>query len=145
MADEKRSVRQWLGRARGINREIEALLNTKKETRDQLLRITQTYSADGAQSTKDPHKYDRLAELESLIDQKVDELLVMKAEITNAISSVEDGRQRTVLLSYYVRCKTQEEIAVEMHIGYRQVKRYHRAGIAALEKDVLECPPVSVI
>jgi len=142
MADEKRSVRQWLGRARGINREIEALLNTKKETRDQLLRITQNYSADGAQSTKDPHKYDRLAELESLIDQKVDELLVMKAEITNAISSVEDGRQRTVLLSYYVRCKTQEEIAVEEKYSYRTVKRLLREGISEIEKLALFGPMV---
>lgn len=142
MADEKRSVRQWLGRARGINREIEALLNTKKETRDQLLRITQNYSADGAQSTKDPHKYDRLAELESLIDQKVDELLVMKAEITNAISSVQDGRQRTVLLSYYVRCKTQEEIAVEEKYSYRTVKRLLREGISEIEKLALFGPMV---
>lgn len=142
MADEKRSVRQWLGRARGINREIEALLNTKKETRDQLLRITQNYSADGAQSTKDPHKYDRLAELDSLIDQKVDELLVMKAEITNAISSVQDGRQRTVLLSYYVRCKTQEGIAVEEKYSYRTVKRLLREGISEIEKLALFGPMV---
>ena len=130
-------ARKWLGRARGINREIETLLNTKKEARDQLLRITQNYSKDGAQSTKDPHKYDRLAELDSLIDQKVDELLEVKAEITKAINTVQDGRQRCVLLSYYVRCMTLEEIAAENHYSYRQTLRTHRAGIAEIEKLVL--------
>ena len=128
------NARQWLGRARGINREIEALLNAKKETRDQLLRITQNYTADGAQSTKDPHKYDRLIELESLIDQKVDELLVVKQEITDAIACVPDGRQRTVLLSYYVRCKSLEEIAVEISYSYAHVKRLRAIGVNEFEK-----------
>ena len=134
------NARQWLGRARGINREIDALLSTKAETRDQLLRITQNYRSDGAQSSKDPHKYDRLAELENLIDQRVDELIAVKQEITEAIGKIEDGRQRTVLIGYYVRCKSLEEIAVEMHICYRQVKRYHRAGVQEIEKMSLKVP-----
>ena len=133
------ATRFWLGRARGINREIETLLNTKKEARDQLLRITQNYTKDGAQSTKDPHKYDRLVELDNLIDQKVDELIQTKAEITEAINKLEDGRQRCVLMSYYVRCKTLEEIAVELHYSYRAIKKYHRAGILEIEKV---CPHV---
>jgi DNA-directed RNA polymerase specialized sigma subunit len=134
------ATRYWLGRARGINREIDTLLNAKQETRDQLLRITQNYDSDGAQSTKNPHKYDRLVELENLLDQKVDELLAVKAEITEAINKLEDGRQRCVLLSYYVRCKTQEEIAVELRYSYRQVKRLLRAGIAEIEKMALYVP-----
>ena len=91
MEEKRITARQWLGRARGINREIEALTNAKQETRDQLLRITQNYSSDGAQSTKDPHKYDRLAELEDLIDQKVDELIRVKREITEEISKLQEG------------------------------------------------------
>ena len=111
-------ARQWLGRARGINREIDALLKAKQEARDQLTRMTQNYQSDGAQSSKDPHKFDRLGELENMIDQKINELLQVKTEITEAITQLKDGRQRTVLLNYYVRCKTQEEIAVEMRYSY---------------------------
>lgn len=140
MEYEKVNAKQWLGRARGINREIDALLNAKAEARDQLLRITQNYSSDGAQSTKDPHKFDRLAELENLIDQKVDELFSVKQEVTEAINKLQDGRQRTVLLSYYVRCKTQEEIAVEIHYSYRNVKRWLRSGVAEIEKLALFVP-----
>ncbi len=127
-------TRYWLGRARGINREIETLLDAKKEARDQLLRITQNYSSDGAQNTKNPHKFDRLAELDSIIDQKVDELIAAKAEITAAINRVPDGRHRRVLLSYYIRCKSLEEISVEMNYSYRAIKKYHRAGILEVEK-----------
>jgi DNA-directed RNA polymerase specialized sigma subunit len=123
-------TKQWLGRARSINREIDALLSTKAEARDQLLRITQNYSSDGAQSSKDPHKYDRLAELESVIDEKISELMTVKQEILETINKLQDGRQRIVLVGYYVRCRTLEEIAVEMRYSYRNVKRWHRAGIA---------------
>ncbi len=126
-------TRKWLGRARSIEREIDALTKTKQEARDRLLQITQNYTSDGAQSTKDPHKYDRLVELESLIDQKVEELLAVKKEITDAIGKIPDGRQRTVLLGYYVRCRTLEEISVETHTSYRQTKRYHRMGILQIE------------
>lgn len=135
-------ARKWLGRARSIEREIDSLTKTKQETRDRLLQITQNYTSDGAQSTKDPHKYDRLVELESMIDQKVEELLTAKKEITDAIGKIPDGRQRTVLLGYYVRCKTQEEIAVEMKYSYRNVKRMLRAGVAEIEKLSLFGPLV---
>lgn len=146
--DEEKKTRNWLGRARGINREIEALLKTKKETRDQLLRITQNYTSDGAQSTKDPHKYDRLAELESTIDQKVNELLVVKQEITETIMQLQDGRQRCVLLSYYVRCtiksararetrlKEIEDVAREMNFSIPHTKRLLREARQNIEKMI---------
>lgn len=127
------NVRQWLGRARGIDREIEALLRDIQETRDRLMKITQSYTSDGAQNTKDPHKYDKLVELEDQTNQRIDELLEAKKEIASTIGKLEDHRQRTVLYSYYVRCKTLEQIAVEMHYSYRQTKRFHRQGVAGIQ------------
>lgn len=140
METAKMSARQWLGRARGINREIDALLKAKQETRDQMLRITQNYRSDGAQSTKDPHKYDRLVELENLIDQKVDELLTVKQEITDAIDNLSDGRQRTVLLDYYVRCISLEQTAYEMHYSYANVKKLRARAIDRLSDQRCGCP-----
>lgn len=128
-------TRQWLGRARTIDREITALLRAKNEARDRLLRVTPTYGADGAQSnTKDPHKYDRLIELERMIDDKIDDLIAVKEEITEAIQSVADGRQRTVLLDYYVRCISLEQTAVEMNYSYANVKKLRARAITSLER-----------
>ena len=128
------TTRYWLGRARGIDREIEALLRSIQETRDRLMKITQNYSSDGAQSTKDPHKYDKLVDLEDQMNRKINELLDTKSEIGETISQLPDLRQRTVLFSYYVRGKTLEEIAVEMHYSYRSTKRYLKYGIEEIEK-----------
>lgn len=133
-------ARKWLGRARSINREIDSLRSAKQEAWDQLTRITQNYESDGAQSTKDPHKLDKIAELDSAIAQNVQDLMRVKAEILTAIGNLEDGRHRIVLLDYYIRGMTLEKIAVETHTSYRQTKRYHRAGISEIEKMALNVP-----
>lgn len=133
-------ARKWLGRARMINREINTLLLTIEESRAQIERITQNYNADGAQSTKDPHKFDRLVELENDIDQKIDELVGIKEEITAAIGRLHDGRHRTVLMDYYVRCMTLEQTAVEMNYSYAHVKRLRAIGISQIQKMSLNEP-----
>lgn len=132
---ETMDTRQWLGRARTIEREINALMRTKAEARQRLLSITQNYASDGSKSTgKDPHKFDRLMELEDRINAKIDELIDTKQEITDAIQLLADGRQRTVLLDYYVRCMSMEQIAVEINYSYENVKKIRAKAIRALEQ-----------
>jgi DNA-directed RNA polymerase specialized sigma subunit len=128
------TAKQWLGRARFIDREIALLQKTKAETRDSLTKITQSYESDGAQVSKDPHKFDRLAELESMIDEKVDELTATKKEILQVIFKLEDRRQKMVLISYYIRMKTFEQIAVEMNYSFRQITNIRRRGIMEVQK-----------
>jgi DNA-directed RNA polymerase specialized sigma subunit len=128
------TAKQWLGRARFIDREIALLQKTKAETRDSLTKITQSYESDGAQVSKDPHKFDRLAELENMIDDKVDELTRTKAEIMQVIFRLEDRRQKMVLISYYIRMKTFEQIAVEMNYSFRQITNIRRRGIMEVQK-----------
>ena len=130
------NAKQWLSRARFIDREIALLQKTKEETRDSLTKITQSYESDGAQTTKDPHKYDRLVELENEIDQKVDELIDTKREILNVIFKVEDRNQRQVLISYYLRMMTLEKIAVEMNYSFRQIGNIRRYGIREVQKII---------
>ena len=128
-----KNARQWLGRARSIDREIKTLEKTVQETRDQVLSITQNYSSDGAQSTKNPHKFDRLVELEQLVEQMKEELCKTKTEILETINTVPDGRQRTVLMDYYIRGMTLEQTAVEMHYSYANVKKIRAKAIRYLE------------
>lgn len=132
---ETMDTRQWLGRARTIEREINALMRTKAEARQRLLSITQNYASDGSKSTgKDPHKFDRLMELEDRLNAKIDELIDTKQEITDAIQLLADGRQRTVLLDYYVRCMSMEQIAVEINYSYENVKKIRAKAIRAMEQ-----------
>lgn len=119
------TAKQYLNRARRIDNEINALLELVQTTRESLESITQNYDSDGSQSTKNPHKFDRLVELESLVDEKVDELIALKTEILGTISKLKDNRQRIILTEYYLKMQTWEQVAVDMHYSFQHVMRMH--------------------
>lgn len=108
-----------------------------QSTRESLETITQNYNSDGAQSTKNPHKFDRLVELESLVDAKIDEQIAMKAEILQTIMKLSDRRQRLVLMEYYVEMKTWEQVAVDLNYSYMHITRIHGYALKEVQK-VLE-------
>lgn len=128
------TIKQWLSRGRGVDQEIDALLKTRRETFDRLTSIAAQTTGDVVMASKDPHKYDRLVELNDLIDRRIDELVGIKAEILTAINQLEDWRHRAVLRSRYVDMKTWEQTAVDMHYSYMQVTRIHGYALIALDE-----------
>ena len=130
------NAKQYLNRARHIDKEIDALLTEKERTMDRLTQITQSYTRSEVQVTKDPHKFDRLVELENLIDQKVDEQIQVKTEIIQTISALEDRYQRMVLSGYYISMKTWEQVAVDMHYSFQNVMRLRKVAIWEVQKII---------
>ena len=126
------TTKQWLSRGRNIDKDIDVLLKTKRDARDRVLRITQNYDGDGAQASRDPHKFDHLIELENMIDEKIDELNDIKNEITTVLMQIQNRSQRTVMISYYVRMLTFEQIAVELDISFRRVMYIRKAAIITI-------------
>ena len=130
------NAKQWLMRARNIDREINELLREKEEVRDRVLKITQSYTMDTVQSTKDPHKFDRVVELEMEIDRHIDELVAVKTEILHGIAQLSDGRYREILRLRYLSGKTFEQIAVEIRYSYKQTCRLHGRALLKMEEII---------
>ena len=128
------NAKQFLSRGRWIEREITSLIRTRDETRDRLMHITQNYDGDGAQTTKDPHKFDSLVELEDKIDELIDRLYATKTEILGVIDKLEDRREFLALKVYYIDMKTWEEVAVEMNYTWRQTMRIRKAALLHVEE-----------
>ena len=128
------TAKQWLSRSRRVDEEINALLRSYDEMKARLTSVTQRLTGETVQSTKDPHKFDKLAELSELIDERVDELVDIKRKTTDVISRVPDQRQREVLQRRYVANEAWEEIAVDMHYSYMQVHRFHGYGLNEVER-----------
>lgn len=128
------TAKQFLSRGRWIEREITSLIRTRDETRDRLTHITQNYDSDGAQTTKDPHKFDSLVELEDKIDELIDRLYATKTEILGVIDRLEDRREFLALKVYYIDMKTWEEVAVEMNYTWRQTMRIRKAALLHVEE-----------
>lgn len=127
------TAKDWLRRGWQIDQEINSLLRTKQETRDRLTSVTAGYDGESVQGTRDPHKYDRLAELDEKIDQRIDQLVAVKQEIMDAIAQVEDNRYRTLLTERYMEFRTWEQIAVDMNYTWRWTMKIHGQALLAIE------------
>lgn len=127
------NAKQWLMRARNIDREIDELLTERTEVIARLTSITQKLTGETVQSSKDPHKFDRIVELEFEIDRQIDDLVAVKAEIENGISKLNDGRYREILRLRYISGKTFEEIAVNIGYSYKQTCRLHGRALLKME------------
>ena len=132
------TAKQWLNRARNVDREIDVLIKAKERERDRLLSITANITGETVSRTKDPHRMDNYAALVEMLDAKTDELYAVKTEVAAAISKLTDRRHREVLYGRYILCRTWEQIAVDMSYSYMQVTRLHGAALDAI-KDVIEC------
>ena len=127
-----KEAKQWLWRARGIDREIESLMKTREKEYARLTSITSQLSGMTVSGTKDPHKYDNLAELEDTITRRISELEKTKAEILEEINRLDDQRYRLILKYYYVDCMTLEQIAVEMNYSFSHVNRIKYEAIKSI-------------
>ena len=133
------TAKAWLKRGWQIDQEINSLLRTKQETRDRLTSVTAGYDGESVQGTRDPHKYDRLAELDEKIDRRIDQLVAVKQEIMDAIDQMEDERYRTLLRERYVNHKTWEQIKEIMRYSdLRYVYRLHGWALQAI-RTTIEC------
>lgn len=132
------TAKQYLNRARRIDKEVDALLRLVQSTRESLESITQNYDSDGATGTKNPHKFDKLVELEALVDSKVDELIDVKMEIINTISKLKDNRQRIILTEYYLDMKTWEQVSVDIQFSYQHTHRLHGRALQEVQRIITD-------
>ena len=128
------TAKQYMNRVRRVDQEIQMLERMIQKTRDSVESVTQKYDGDGAQATKNPHKFDRLVELEGLVDQKIQEQLTLKAETLLTIGKLKDRRQRMILTEYYLEMKTWEQVAVDIGYSYQHVMRLHGYALKAVSE-----------
>lgn len=126
------NTKQWLGRARGAAAEIESLNLARLEEWERVVRMTAGLGGDKVQGTANPHKFDRLAEFDDVVSEKVNELERVRSEIAGAILKLRDERYRRVLFKRYILGKTFREIADEMELSERHVIRLHGHALIAI-------------
>lgn len=130
------NAKTWLMRARNIDREIDGLIAERDEVYSRLVSINQKLTGNTVQSTKDPHKYDRLVELDDEINWAIDELIDTKTEIIKGIRQLSDGRLREILRRRYLEGHTFEQIAVGINYSYKQTCRLHGRALLKMEEII---------
>ena len=126
------TVKQWLWRYQNADHKIESLLRERQAAYDRLIKITAALDGDAVSSTKDPHKFDELAELDVFIRQRVAQSMEIRIEITTAIDQLEDWRHRDILTYRYINGYTWEQVADAINISRRHVTRLHGDALNVL-------------
>lgn len=126
------TTKQWLSRALRIDGEIYSLMETRDREKQKLTSITAKLTGDPVQTTHDPHKFDRLVELNAAIDKLIDNQLAIKTEIITSIGLLNKPIYRRILLLKYVDGMTLPAIAEAVHISQRHTERLHGRALVEM-------------
>lgn len=129
-------VKQWLSRGFWLRQEKEQIVLARQELYERLTSITQKTDGVITSGTKDPHKYDLIAEFDAELEAKEKEVDRARREIFRAIRSLSDRRLRVIMMDRYLENMSWTEIAAITHYHERHIYRLHGVALNELAKQL---------
>ena len=127
------STKDYLSQAYRIDQRINSKLAQVMSLRDLLGKATVTLSGTPKEATPNPHSMEdtiaKMVDLENEINEDIDALVDLKAEIMRRIKRVENTEYQTILELRYLCFKRWEEIAVEMNFSLQHLYRLHEKAV----------------
>lgn len=127
------STKDYLSQAYRIDQRINSKLAQVMSLRDLLSKATGTLSGAPKAATPNPHSMEdtiaKMVDLENEINEDIDALIDLKAEIMRRIKRVENTEYQTILELRYLCFKRWEEIAVDMGYSLRRVYELHDCAL----------------
>lgn len=120
-------AKAYLEQARNINIQIDSKLEQVSALRQLAIKASSTLSPVPPSGTPNPHRLEetiaRMMDMEHEVDEAIDGLVELKADIMKAISRVPDARERVVLELRYLAFKDWASIADALGLHIRQVSQ----------------------
>jgi uncharacterized protein involved in exopolysaccharide biosynthesis len=133
------STKDYLSQAYRIDQRINSKLAQVMSLRDLLGKATGTLSGAPKAATPNPHSMEetiaKMVDLENEINEDIDALVDLKAEIMRRIKRVENTEYQTILELRYLCFKRWEEIAVEMGYSLRRLYELHDCALEEISKS----------
>ena len=127
------STKDYLSQVYRIDQRINSKMAQVMSLRDLLGKATVTLSGTPKAATLNPHSMEdtiaKMVDLENEINEDIDTLVDLKAEITRRIKRVENTEYQTILELRYLCFKRWEEIAVEMNFSLQHLYRLHEKAV----------------
>lgn len=131
-----RNTEEFLGRVRKLRNGIENKMLRIETLRDMATSTTAAVSDMPRSDSPNLQRMEtvlcKVADLESEIAEDRAAMETAKAEITAALSELEDYREQQALYGRYVECNAWAAIAKDCGFHIRTVQRQHDAGIEHL-------------
>lgn len=139
----------FLEQYRNCDKRLDALYDELARWRSRAEKITPILSQEPAGGRSDGNQVESAVEkiiaIESEISAKIDELMIIKQQVVDAIKSVPDQTLQLLLSRRYILGETFEQISVAMNFSCRQIVRLHGKALLEIREDVIECHIKSVI
>ena len=130
------STKDYLSQAYRIDQRINSKLAQVMSLRDLLGKATGTLSGAPKAATPNPHSMEdtiaKMVDLENEINEDIDALVDLKAEIMRRIKHVENTEHQTILELRYLCFKRWEVIAVELGYDLRYLYKLHDQALETL-------------
>ena len=134
------TARETLQELRIAADELQELYRTRAGVYDMLTNATTRPSPTGIRGSGDVHRLDVLGEVSDRVDAQIAVLAAMRARALGLIARLDDSRQRSVLMAYYVNCRradgspvSWDDVAEKIHVSRRTALRKHEAALAELD------------
>ena len=130
------NTKEYLSQAYRIDQRINSKLAQVMSLRDLLSKATGTLSGAPKAATPNPHSMEdtiaKMVDLENEINEDIDALVDLKAEIMRRIKRVENTEYQTILELRYLCFKRWEEVSVELGYSMQHLFRLHDEALEAV-------------
>jgi len=130
------STKDYLSQAYRIDQRINSKLAQVMCLRDLLGKATGTLSGAPKAATPNPHSMEdtiaKMVDLENEINEDIDALVDLKAEIMRRIKRVENTEYQTILELRYLCFRRWEEVSVELGYSMQHLFRLHDEALEAV-------------
>jgi hypothetical protein len=131
------NAKEYLSQAYRIDQRINSKLEQVMSLRDLLGKANVTLTGMPKTPTPNPHSMEdiivKMVDLESEINDDIDTLVDLKAEIMRCIKRVDNPEYQTLLEMRYLCFKRWEEIAIELSYSMQYAFRMHERALAETE------------
>lgn len=130
--DEKK---RWLWRYRGSLEKEKALRADLQEQESRAVKTTAALTGmpgGGGDGQTLARAVESIVEAQQKLQAQINVCGAVRREVVAAIDQVQDELDHTILYRRYVLGQRFEEIAVEMNLEYRWVRRLHKKTVASL-------------
>lgn len=133
----EKEIKKWLLRGREAQKYIEILEIYSSEAFDEACRITGAPKEINVQTSRvnsSEIKNIKYADSRRAVEIELKKLKKIRREIMDVVQTLKNDRQRTVLICYYILCKSWEEVAESLGLDMRSIYRIRDRAVSELAK-----------
>ena len=136
------NAKEYLGQAYRLDQRINSKLQQVESLRSLTRKVTASYDGETVFHTRNVTSLEdtifRLMEAEEELNRQIDELVVLKMDISRMINRVRNESLRLILEKRYLCFLQWDQIAAEMHYSRRWVLKRHARAVEVVDKLMTE-------